>query len=107
MFFSCKGVGYGQTSVPNETTFLFGGIYILNKNEKDHVIAKLQGFFYDERGETLGLIGAENLYHFIVEEIAPLIYNSAIEDARLVANRQMDSLQEELEVLKKIHKKNK
>ena len=41
---------------------------MLSKNEKDLIISKLQSYFYEERQEELGLIGAENLYAFFYEK---------------------------------------
>ncbi|WP_085523788.1 DUF2164 domain-containing protein [Tuberibacillus sp. Marseille-P3662] len=73
----------------------------LKPYEKERIIEALKGYFYDERSEELGMIGAENLYAFILKEIGPLIYNRALNDASMVLERQMDSLIEEMLVLKK------
>lgn len=73
----------------------------LKTYEKEKIIEALKSYFYDERSEELGMIGAENLYAFILKEIGPLIYNRALNDASMVLERQMDSLIEEMLVLKK------
>ncbi|WP_010631254.1 DUF2164 domain-containing protein [Sporolactobacillus vineae] len=73
----------------------------LTKRQKDLLIGKLQDYYFDAYHEQLGLIGAENFYSFIMEECAPLIYNRALRDARHVAEQQMASLMEELDVLEK------
>jgi uncharacterized protein (DUF2164 family) len=74
---------------------------MLGKNQKDLIISKLQSYFYEERQEELGLIGAENLYAFFMEDIAPLIYNLALKDSRQLLEQQWASLEEELFVLEK------
>ncbi|GGE39386.1 hypothetical protein GCM10011391_17720 [Pullulanibacillus camelliae] len=83
------------------------GCPILSKEVKEAIIEKLQSYFYSERGEELGLIGAENLYDFFIKEFAPYVYNEALLDARNVAERQMESLNEELYVLEKTIKHNR
>ena len=74
---------------------------MLSKNEKDLIISKLQSYFYEERQEELGLIGAENLYAFFIKNIAPHVYNLALKDARHMVEQQWSSLEEELYVLEK------
>lgn len=72
----------------------------IKKGTKDHILSLLQDYYYNERGEELGVIGAENLFHFIEKEIAPIVYNLAVEDAKHVIERQWQSVEEELYVLK-------
>ncbi|WP_188497113.1 DUF2164 domain-containing protein [Pullulanibacillus pueri] len=74
---------------------------MLQQKSKREVIEKLQTYFYDERGEALGLIGAENFYEFIIKEIGPHIYNRALADARQLIEQQAEALKEEMFVLEK------
>ncbi len=74
----------------------------LKKEEKEHLILKLQGYFFEERSEELGMIGAENLLRFFLDECSPLVYNHAIEDAKKQLLIQTDAMEEALDVLKKI-----
>jgi uncharacterized protein (DUF2164 family) len=66
---------------------------------KQQVIRSIQQYFETERGETIGDLASEDLFDFIVEQIAPILYNQAIGDARKVAQQQMLSLEEELYAL--------
>lgn len=74
---------------------------MLNKGQKELIISKLQSYFYEERSEELGLIGAENLYAFFIESIAPHIYNLALKDAWQMMEQQWARVEEELFVLEK------
>ena len=74
---------------------------MLSRAQKDYIISKLQSYYYEERQEDLGLIGAENLYAFIMKDIAPLVYNQALKDVRQMVERQWASMDEELYVLEK------
>lgn len=65
------------------------------------VISHIQHYFLEQRGEELGNLAAENLLDFMLKEIAPYIYNLAIEDARGVAAQRMISLEEDLYALEK------
>lgn len=73
----------------------------LSKVQKDQIIENLQSYYFDTYHEQLGLIGAENIFSFFMKECAPMIYNMALRDAKFVVDRQMSSLQEELDVLEK------
>jgi uncharacterized protein (DUF2164 family) len=73
----------------------------LKKEEKEYLILKLQGYFFDERAEELGTIGAENLVRFFMEECSPVIYNHAIEDAKRQLQVQTEAMEEAMDVLKK------
>ncbi|MFC7392803.1 DUF2164 domain-containing protein [Scopulibacillus cellulosilyticus] len=73
----------------------------LTQSQKELLINKLQGYFFSERHEELGLIGAENLLDFFLKECAPLVYNTALKDAKHVIDQQFASLEEEIYILEK------
>jgi uncharacterized protein (DUF2164 family) len=54
----------------------------LDKDVRDRAIASLQRYFTENMDEPIGNIQAGALLHFIVQEIAPAIYNLAIADAQ-------------------------
>ncbi|MFT9848823.1 DUF2164 domain-containing protein [Aneurinibacillus sp. REN35] len=70
------------------------------REEKDAMIAQLQRYFSEERGETIGNLEAEQLFDFIVNQAAPLIYNQALHDASHVIQQQYTSLEEEIYALR-------
>ncbi|MDD9149527.1 MULTISPECIES: DUF2164 domain-containing protein [unclassified Sporolactobacillus] len=73
----------------------------LTRAQKKELLDKLQSYYFDANHERLGLIGAENLLTFFMNECAPLVYNQALKDARFVVEQQFSSLDEELGVLEK------
>ncbi|GGD55836.1 DUF2164 domain-containing protein [Paenibacillus nasutitermitis] len=73
----------------------------LPREEKDAIIEQLVDFFREERSEVLGHIGAEQIVDFMLREIAPYVYNRAIEDARKVVLEKSSSIEEELYALER------
>lgn len=74
---------------------------MLSTEEKKWVIEAIQAYFYQERGEELGWIGAENFLQFIMDDLAPVIYNQAIRDVQKSILSQLQTMEEAVEVLKK------
>ena len=56
------------------------------------LVASLQAYFRDERGEEIGELGASLLLEFILEEVGPSIYNQALRDAQAHLRRTVDDL---------------
>jgi uncharacterized protein (DUF2164 family) len=73
----------------------------LPKEHKERIVERLIAFYEEERSETLGSIGAEQIVDFMLREIAPFVYNKAIGDARQVVLEKSTSLEEELYALER------
>jgi uncharacterized protein (DUF2164 family) len=73
----------------------------LPKEQKEQLVLHIQQFFELERSETIGTIAAEQLLDFMIKEIGPHVYNSAINDARKTVLERMQSLEDELYALEK------
>lgn len=71
----------------------------LPKERKDEIISDLQNYFEAERGEQIGHLAAEALLDFMVAELAPHIYNKAIEDSRQVMLQLTSRVDDELYAL--------
>ncbi|KIV56853.1 hypothetical protein AM501_09085 [Aneurinibacillus migulanus] len=71
------------------------------KEHKDTIITNIQLYFSKERDDSLGNLEAEQLFDFMLNEIAPIIYNQALSDVRKVIQQQFDSLEEEIYALEK------
>ena len=54
----------------------------LPKEARQQAIASIERWFREERDEKVGNIAAGALLNFVLEEIAPTIYNRAIADAQ-------------------------
>ncbi|QGQ98114.1 DUF2164 domain-containing protein [Paenibacillus psychroresistens] len=70
-------------------------------DQKKILIAKIQDYFEDEVGKTLGDIATENIINFMLQTLGPLVYNEALQDARSVVNERILSLEDELYTLEK------
>ena len=54
----------------------------LNKQARTAAIASLQRYFQEELSEPIGDLKTGLLLNFILDEIGPVIYNAAINDAQ-------------------------
>ncbi|HEY2561467.1 MAG TPA: DUF2164 domain-containing protein [Caldimonas sp.] len=54
----------------------------LTKEAKKEAIASIERWFREEREERIGNIAAGALFNFVLEEIAPSIYNQAVADVQ-------------------------
>lgn len=63
----------------------------LDGEQRKNAMMDIQDYFYKERSEDLGNLGADIMLDFIMDKIAPYIYNKAISDAqKYVADRADD-----------------
>ncbi|RLQ95415.1 DUF2164 domain-containing protein [Falsibacillus albus] len=74
----------------------------LPKEQKQLLIGRIQTYFYEDRGEEIGDLAAENFFHFILKEFGPFIYNQGVQDSKFVLEQKMENLDEDLEALKRI-----
>lgn len=64
--------------------------------KKKALIEKIQAYVYEESGEQIGQIAAENHLQFILDEIAPYIYNEGINDAKKLIQNRLENIVEDL-----------
>ncbi|CAG7616362.1 DUF2164 domain-containing protein [Paenibacillus allorhizosphaerae] len=73
----------------------------LPKEEKEQIINSVKNYFEEERSETIGDLGAEQIIDFMMKELGPYIYNKAISDARALVNEKMNQMDDELYMFEK------
>ncbi|MCU6713049.1 DUF2164 domain-containing protein [Paenibacillus sp. J5C_2022] len=73
----------------------------LPKEDKMEIIKSVQAYFEEERSESIGDLGAEQLIDFFVKELGPYLYNKAIDDARILINERINQIEDELYSLEK------
>ncbi|RUT35648.1 DUF2164 domain-containing protein [Paenibacillus zeisoli] len=73
----------------------------LPREEKEHLIQHVQQYFEEERSETIGELGAEQLIDFMIKELGPYLYNKAIADARSMIHERVNQIDDELYSLEK------
>lgn len=64
--------------------------------KKRALIEKIQAYVFTESGEQIGEIAAENHLQFILDEIAPYIYNEGIKDAKKLIEDRLGNIEDDL-----------
>lgn len=72
-----------------------------NDNNKDTLIRKIQDFYLTERDEDIGIIAAESILDFFINELGSTIYNQALLDAKNFFTNKLESVEEDFETLYK------
>jgi uncharacterized protein (DUF2164 family) len=76
----------------------------LERPKKLELVRDLQEYLHSEMELDPGDLSTELLLDFVTELITPHIYNQALFDARAVASRQADVMQEALLELERVPK---
>lgn len=71
----------------------------ISKETRNKYIKDIISFFYDERGEEIGVIAAEDLLDFVLKEIGDDIYKKAVKDIKGIVKEKMEDLDTELDLL--------
>jgi len=75
--------------------------YKLSREQQNKMIADIQYFFSQERGEEISEFAAERVLDFVKESLAPHFYNTGIKDARKTVEERYFSLEDELLTLER------
>lgn len=68
----------------------------LSDERREQLVQSLEGFYLEEFDETLSEFRAAQLLDFVLESIAPHVYNQAVQDARAFMQRKLDELDGEV-----------
>ena len=71
----------------------------ISDEKRQQAIDDLIYFFESERSEKIGLIAAEQLLDFFLENIGPDVYNSGLSDAKTAIAKRMEDLQFDMDDL--------
>ncbi len=55
-------------------------MFILSEEEKKKILEEISAFYLDVRGEEIGIIERQQILELFLENLAPLIYNKALDD---------------------------
>lgn len=72
----------------NETTRV-----TLTEEQKQLLMEQIHDFFDAEFDEDIGIIKQSRILDLFVEQLAPFVYNKALDDAMLWYKRQQDNLE--------------
>jgi len=64
----------------------------LSSDEKRNLINEIQNFFDEERGEEIGIIAAEEVLEFFMDNLGGKIYNKALDDARIWTKKRLEDI---------------
>lgn len=74
-----------------------GGMALqLSEERRTQLMRQLEGFFLEEFDETLSAFRAGQLLDFVLDTVAPHVYNQAVQDARVFMQRKLDELDGEV-----------
>lgn len=72
---------------------------MISKERKRECLEKIIAFFHDERNEDIGLIAAENVLDFFMEDVAADIYSKGVIDSKQLIRERFEDLDVELDLL--------
>ena len=64
----------------------------LSDFQKENLKDEIKAFYLDERGEEIGMIEQMQLLELFERNMAPIIYNKALDDAKVWYTQMMDNL---------------
>lgn len=73
----------------------------LSEEQKKHAMEEIHAFFDEEYGEDIGIIKQQRIMELFMEQLAPIIYNKALDDAMLWYKRQQDNIEADFYALYK------
>ena len=65
----------------------------LTDEQKKQLMEQIHDFFDAEFGENIGIIRQSQSLDLFLEQLAPLVYNKALDDAMMWYKRQQDNLE--------------
>ncbi|PFA70739.1 hypothetical protein CN378_00270 [Bacillus sp. AFS015802] len=71
------------------------------KEQKDEMIGRIQSFYYEQTGDEIGDLGAENWFDFFMKEMGPFLYNKGVMDSKEVLMDKILLLEDDLYALKR------
>ena len=74
---------------------------ILTKEEREQAIKDIISYYLDERDENMDIIGASGILDAFLQDIAPKVYNRAIDEVKQLLKKQTEEADFEIGLLKK------
>ena len=74
---------------------------VLSKEERQKAIDEIIYFFENERDEKIGIIAAEEIIDFFLQNIGVRIYNKGVEDSIVFLEKRMEDVQIDMNSLLK------
>lgn len=65
----------------------------ISEKQKKLIKKAIHDYYLNERGEDIGIIHQEGLYDLFMNELAPFIYNVALDDAKKWFSRRLNDVE--------------
>lgn len=73
----------------------------LTREEKNKLINEIQDFFHEERNEEIGIIAAETVLEFFLENLGTFMYNKSLDEAKTWFCKRMEDIEVDYDILYK------
>lgn len=73
----------------------------LTDEEKKAIMEEIHDFFDAEYGEDIGIIKQQHILDLFMKQLAPMIYNKALDDTMIWYKRQRDNMETDFYTLYK------
>ena len=65
----------------------------LTEEQRKALKEEIHAYYLDEREEDIGILQQEGLLDLFLEQLAPMIYNKALDDAKYWYSRRMEDVE--------------
>lgn len=72
---------------------------LLSKERRDSLIKEIITFFKTEKDQEIGIIAAEDILDFFLQNLGKDIYNKAIDDSKVTLKQSLEDLEINLDLL--------
>lgn len=73
----------------------------LNEEQKKKIKEEITAFYLDVRGEEIGIIEQQQMIELLMEHVAPIVYNKALDDVKNWHRMQLDNMESDYYLLYK------
>lgn len=73
----------------------------LNDDQKEQLQAEIKAFYFDTFDEEIGIIKQQQILELFTEQMAPIIYNKALDDVKNWHRAQLDNMEADYYMLYK------
>lgn len=71
----------------------------LSRENRDILVSKIQDFFLAERDEEIGIVAADAVLDFFVNEVGDNLYNQGLLDAKAFFTNKMEDIEGDFDLL--------
>ena len=73
----------------------------LSDEQKKQITDEIKAFYLDVRGDEIGIIEQQQILELFVEQMAPIVYNKALDDAQRWYRNQQNNMEADYYLLYK------